>query len=226
MEKKIDEKDLTNRVSMYFFSPLKSPNEYRIEYKLKYGESHIKKYGGLRFSPLYLLRKDVYFCLGSYGLSRKNIGQNTESALFAGILLINIAFTNLTNKLFDKNYTLFAKKYMGIEREEELKALRLLRNALEHNNYSLFYRYRDRDKKTLIKIYFSINLRFAKLIEKDVTWKTKYPSELYKINPRKLHMSLEKGISRLKIDILKKGSFIYKKFIKNIRLKDWTLWDN
>jgi len=98
MDPKIDKEDFNNRLEMYFFDPSRTHREYKKEYQKRYDESHLKKYGGVRFSPLYLLREDIYFCFGkSPGCNKEINYKNFGPANFAGIVLINIAFTNLVN---------------------------------------------------------------------------------------------------------------------------------
>jgi len=107
---------------------------------------------------------------------------------------------------------------MAVEKDWKLVSLKKLRDVLVHNNYGLSYRCR----RCGTKIYFSLSDRFINIIEIEEGWDRSYPSVLYKVNPEKLHRVLESAIKNLKEDI-EKNDNLKRRFIKNIRIKDWLL---
>ena len=160
---------------------------------------------------------------------RKDILKRLDGeAIFTSIVLIRIAFTNISKVFFSGDYNKFGKCYLGIQDEEYLDALNLLRNALEHNFWTLSTRVKNENQfhKKGEKIYFTLTAELKKeIITKNQNWKTlDYNSSLYIINPRRLYTNFEKGITKLRKELYdKNNSDIRERFNKNVRLKHWIL---
>jgi hypothetical protein len=216
MKNNIDMTDLNNRLEMFFFNPKEIHAKYREKYQQLYDIKHIKKYG-IRFSPLYLLREDIFFCLGK-SLGKKKIKFNFGPANFAGVILINTAINNIVNKLFNKDFVKFGTEYLEINEEWKINKIWHLRNTLIHNNYGLSYRC----DKCSSKIYFKLDTNLKDLIKIDKKWQRNYPSELYIINPKRLHEIFENALKKVEKEI-NNNKKLQKIFMNNIRLKDWLI---
>lgn len=217
MKNNIDTTDYNNRITMFFFDPKKTHDEYRKTYSELYNNKHIEEYG-IRFSPLYLLREDIFFCLGKSLGKNKEITFNFGPANFAGVILVNTAINNLVNKIFNQDFRKFGLEYLQIKEEWKINKIWHLRNTLIHNNYGLSYRCDECSSK----IYFKLDSKSEYLIKIDETWQRNYPSELYIINPEKLHEIFENALIKVKQDI-NENKNLQKIFLKKIRLKDWLI---
>ena len=221
-EKIKQEDDFSIRLEFYFFDPAKTHQEYKSTYLEKYDEDHLNKYGGVKYSTLYLLREDMAFCLGqNLGSEKKVEIKGLGPANFASIALMNIAINTVVKSFFGGcDYNRFGREYMGIKQGWQLKALRNLRNALDHNQYGLS----NRCKECSVKTYYNLSNQFDELVSIDKKWNRDYPSIRYKVNPRKLYSCLESGIKKLHTEVKDNSDdSLAKKFMDNVRVKDWLL---
>lgn len=205
-----------NKIELYFFDSSKHRNEYIDKYKIYFPDRYSKE-GAYRYSPLFLICKDIRYCF-AVGKEFNTVRKEIFPANFTGIILIDIAYHSLIEKFYQKDFNGFVKKYMGISEPKLLWALEKLRDALVHSNYSLFIR--DREKKK--KIYFSLGFGYQEIIIQNNNWKTDYPSEMYNVNPRALFIAFEQAINSFKKDILKDSEKI-SNFDNNISIDEWTV---
>lgn len=204
------------KIDLLFFDPYKTRDEYINYYKLVASQRYIEEKGRYRYSPIFLLLKDIHFCYG-IGKEFNPVRDNLNFPEFAGILLVRIAFTNTIKKFYYGQLEKFAEEFMGISDKEELQALGLLRNALEHSYYSLYLR-----RKHSPKVYFTLGLSFDHIIKKDSTWQRSYPSEMYTVNPRRLFSGFEKGLFKFKELLLDPcQQKLRKHFDENFDIDQW-----
>lgn len=191
--------EIDQNIELLFFDPYKSRDEYIEYYKSCHLERFTRENGRYRYSPLFLLLKDTHYCYG-IGKEFNPVRGDLHFPEFAGIILVRIAFTNTIKRFYYGGLNKFASQFMSIHDPEELDALELLRNAIEHSYYSL-HTYVGKGE-TRKKIYFSLSHEFADIIKKVDNWKTSYPSEMYNVNPRLLFTSFENGLLKLKAILL------------------------
>jgi hypothetical protein len=212
--------EIDQNIELYFFDPNQEKDNY-IDFYKEIKTDRCNKEKGYRYSPLFLLMKDIRYCFGArkqFNPIRKN---GLDPANFAGVILTHLAFNNLVKKFYSGNYVQFAKRYMGIANSEDLDALNDLRNALVHNNYSLSVY----NKKKEEKIYFSLGLGdgFREVIKKDDNWKTDYKSSRYRVNPRKLMSAFEHGCREYKNYLLDhNNSKARQRFSEAFDTDQWT----
>jgi hypothetical protein len=199
-------------IRLFFFDPSKSRDEYIESYKILLKERFDQE-NVYRYSPLFLLLKDIRYCFGigkEFNLVRDQI-RPPESA---GIILIDVAFRNVVRKIYDGDFEDFGKTYMGITTVAQLEGFRHLRNALEHGFYGL----QTYDKKTKSDIYFRLSYG-SHFIEK-------YPSVdpskvIFNVNPRKLLLAFMKGIGLFREDLLKPDCSKRKNFSHFVNIDKW-----
>jgi len=194
---------IDKNIELFFFDPSRERDEF-IEFYKSLNPDRVKKEGNrYRYSPLFLVLKDARYCF-AVGKEFNECREKLHEANFAGIILINIGFTNMVKKIFSGQLEKFAEQYMDIHDSVELNGLRLLRNSLEHSFYGLFT-YENRKNKDgedeKVKVYFSLGF-YNFIIKKDPDWKRDYPSEMFMINPRKLFTQFESGCKKFKNDLL------------------------
>lgn len=215
----INQKEIDINVELYFFNPNKCKDDFIDFYKsCKFGRYQKEK--GYRYSPLFLIQKDIRFCFG-IGKQFNYIPRiELDPANFAGVILIHTAFNSLVKRFYSGDYPRFAKQFMDIDKPKEVKALDYLRHALVHNNYSLSW------NNNGIKFYFILGIGLDKLIEK-VNIKTSYLSEFYQIDVRKLMTTFEQGVQKFKKYLLdRKNHPARKLFIKNFDVDTWIFINN
>jgi hypothetical protein len=214
---KYTEEELDQYIELFFFDPSKNKDTYK-KSCMTMGCSNVFCEKGCLFSPLYLVLRDIRFCFG-VGKEFNSIRDDLEFPDRAGILLIDIAFRNLIKKIFKHDFDEFAQKYMELT-SDNLKGIRNLRNALEHNFYGLsFY-----DKDDRCHYYYSLSYNY-KLIQEI----RKQPCEkfiTYGVNPRKLYSSFENGIILFKQILLKHSNPDRKYFRSSLDLKSWIIYKN
>jgi len=216
--------NLDNLINLYFFDPKKDRNKYINFYKRSIKDRY-KKEKGYRYSNIYLLRKDIKFCLGlnkSFSDCPKEI--KNEITYFGAIILINTAIDLIVSKIFNGNYIRFTKKYLKIENDEYAKALRYLRNGLVHN-YSLYCYAENNNKyfKKGEKVYFNLDF-YNELISKNLKWKRKYSSSMYNINPRILYSRFVNAIEFYKKELLdRKNNKLRLEFKDGVDIDNWIL---
>lgn len=174
----VNDDDVDQNIELYFYDPNKEKDDFINDYK-RIKKDRYRREKGYRYSPLFIILKDIRFCLGARKQFNYIPKEKKDPANFAGVILIHTAFNNLVKKFYSGNYLGFAKQFMGIAKHEEIKALDCLRNALVHNNYSLSYYVKDK------KYYFFLGIGLENLIER-VNLNTSYSSVGYKIDVRKL----------------------------------------
>lgn len=208
---------LDQYINLFFFDPSKDKDSYQVAC-LSTENELLYQNGRYRYSPLYRVLRDVRFCFG-VGKEFNPIRDKLEFPDFAGILLINLAFTNLVKKTYRGDFEEFAKNYMSIKSKKELEGLRNLRNALEHSFYGLAYY--DKEQKTYY--YYSVGYKYDLIEEIKFKNPPKHSRKclVYRINPRKLYSSFVKGMNLFKQDLLKHNN-PKRKYFKNIL--DFDSW--
>ena len=215
--------NLEEKIELFFFDPRKSREEYIEYYKQINPQRYIDEGERYRYSPLFLLLKDIRYCFG-LGAEFNPIRSNLATAEFAAVVLLRICFTNTVKRIYFGDLDKFAEEYMGITGEENLEGLGLLRNALEHSYYSL-YTYKEKNGiKT--KFYFSLG-SFDFVIKKNENWQRPYPSEMFFVNPKKLYSAFENGTRLLKAHLQDPVNTRHREnFEQNLSLDEWILTGN
>lgn len=203
--------EIDKKIEEFFFDPSKTPEEYKILYSCNNpGEI-------IRFSTLYLARRDIFYCFGFNPEIRQMIytGSSFGTAYFAGIWLIYETVITLASSI-DIEKVEFYKKYLQFKNPNNIVALDKLRQAITHFKYSL----KIRDRSSLWQ--FSLNPNSRYLIGKDK--ESNYPSNNFVVNPFIFHQRLEEAIMSLKERLLNRR---YKKlrgsFNNNVRRKHWVI---
>lgn len=183
--------EIDKKIEEFFFGPGKSPDEYK---KLFFINNPTNKKP--KFSPLYLARRDIYYCFGMNPQDPKHTSERFSDkiefgpAYFAGIWLIWETLITLARSTGERDQNNFIRKLLKINSINVL-ALRQLRHAITHMNYGL--RHRDRQ----YGLYqFALSSNFKHLIRKGR--KSKYPSKNYRVNPVIFHQRFEKGLTNLR----------------------------
>jgi len=207
------EEEIDQNIELYFFSPNKEKDDFIEQYK-KVKVDRYTREKGYRYSPLFIIQKDIRYCLGARKQFNDIPKDKRDPANFAGVILIYTAFYNLVKKFYSGNYPGFAKKFMSIEHDDQ-KILKYLRHGLIHNNYSLSYYKNDH------KYYFILGAGLDELIEK-LEAKRSYPSSTYLIDVRKLMRIFEQGIQSFKEYLLDRNhSKARKLFTQNFDVDTW-----
>jgi hypothetical protein len=200
--------EIDSKIDEFFFGPGQKTEEFnRLFTKNNPGDP-------IRRSPLYIARRDIYFCFGMNPEDPKHVkklftdGIGFGPAFFAGIwliweTLITLARCQGINSRDNAQQNDFIAKLFKISISSTI-ALRKLRNAVTHINYGL--RYRD-ERDVLWQ--FNLNSKSGFLIRK--MRRSNYPSNNYVVNPIIFHQKFEKGLTELKKRLLDK---------KNIQLRD------
>lgn len=213
---------IDKKINVFFFPSSKSHTEYGEYYKkvnpLRYGRE-----GVVRYSPIYLLMRDIRHC---FALGQEfNTWDNREGAMFAGLVLLNIATTETARHAYGYgDVRRFTREYMKIGNLDLQNGLRYLRNSLEHSYYSLSYVINnssvDGGKE---KIYFRLSLNFDYPIARDTTWCSSYPSRMYNVNPRKVFSSYDDALKAFKNDLLNtKKRSLRVHFESHFSLDNWV----
>lgn len=206
--------NLDQLIELFFFDPTRSRDDY-IEFYKNICSDRFTREKGYRYSLLFLVLKDIRYCFG-IGKEFNPVRDELNPANFAGVILLDLAFRNLVKRVFSGDFSVFARDYMGIKQSSDLGALRILRNALEHSFYSLYYYENSK------KIYFSLGY-YPEIIKKDKMWKRPYPSEMYLVNPWKLYTAFIKGLRKFKDDLLNyKNAKMRSRFKKNTDIDNWV----
>ncbi len=186
-------KEIDKKVEEFFFGPGQNSAEFqRLFFKNNPNYKHV------RFSPLYLARRDIYYCLGMNPEDgSKSIKTKTGfgPANFAAIwliweTLITLAKSTGINDRNKPNQNDFIAKLFKIKLSSVI-ALRKLRNAITHINYGLHY-------KDECNVLWQFNLSSIHNVLVRKARKSKYSSNNYKINPIIFHQKFEKGLTSLK----------------------------
>ena len=184
------------KVELFFFDHVRDRDDYIDEYK-RLNPGRVSREGGkYRYSPLFLIRKDIDYCF-AFGRELNPCRNNIHPAEFAGFVLINTCFTSLLKKYYYGNFLTFARDWMGIANQSELDALRYLRNGLMHNFYGLYFY----DNNRGVKVYFSLG-PYPNIIRKSGSRTSPYPSETYEVNHRQLFIEFNRAIGSLKNKLL------------------------
>jgi len=206
--------DLDKRIKLFFYNSRFSKKEYAEFYK-RLAKDKYNKEKKIRYSPLFILRKDIEFLL-------KEIRGVTP---LSTIILLHILLEGIISRAYnppgvknDRKWDEYMKKYVHNVR---LKPFKILRNALTHNFYYLFYTNRNKNKDE--KIFFNIG-SYSKAIQKDRLWKRSYPSKRYLVDPKKLYIEIRKSLTLLNVDLMNKSNKDLRgQFSRKIRLKHWIL---
>lgn len=206
--------ELDQNINLYFFDPNREKDDFISEYK-KIKLERYKREKGYRYSPLFIIQKDIRFCLGARKQFNYIPKGQFDPANFAGVILIHTAFGNLVRKFYTGNYPGFAKNFMGIHDGEHVKALDYLRNGLIHNNYSLSF-HTER-----LKYYFLLGIGLDDMI-KEVAITTNYPSKAFAIDVRRLSSAFERGAKVFKAFLLdRKNTKARIRFRDNFDVDNW-----
>lgn len=209
-----NQNELDQNINLYFFDPNNEKDDFILEYK-KIKTDRYQREKGYRYSPLFIIQKDIRFCLGARKQFNCIPREQLDPANFAGVILIHTAFGNLVRKFYAGDYPRFAKKFMGIQDNEHVKALDYLRNGLIHNNYSLSLNVKE------LKYYFFLGIGLNDLI-KEVKLDTDYPSKAFAIDVRKLSSAFEKGAKEYKDFLLNRDNKkAREKFKNNFDVDNW-----
>ncbi len=204
--------EIDEAIKLYFFNPEEGDEKY-IEYYKKVQNEKYKRDKNHLYSPLYLILKDINYCLRG--------SKNKDRADRASVVLVCIAIEIVVENVFfdhkkgEWRLGEFAERYMNLN-EEEAKAIRKLRNALSHNNYSTVYK----DKSGRRELSFLITLNYIK----KVIFQSKKDPSRYLVDPDKLRDSFVNAIEKYRNYLLKRESRkARKKFIRkfNSEIKDW-----
>lgn len=210
-----ENEEIDLNIELYFFDPNKEKDDFLDQYKKDKDDRH-KREKGYRYSPLFIIQKDIRYCLGARKVFHKYIPDSElDPANFAAVILIHSAFNNLVRRFYSGDYPRFAKNFMDIDNPEYLNALNMLRNALMHNNYGLSYNAND------IKYYFLLGIGLNQLIEK-VKFNTSYPSQGYSVDIRKLSSAFERGAQKFKEKLLDRNQGrLRQNFISHFDVDNW-----
>ncbi len=213
--KKIPTEEIDLRSFFYFYSPRLDHARYALDYRQKYNEQHIIKYG-IRYSPLYLLREDIMYCLGKTRAGKNNMHNLTFGpAIFASLLLLSIGI-DILRKVLGISHPDFLSRYMVINNQDLVQALADLANGVKHNKYSLYHR----NKTTKILSFFILGaIDSGDVIQEDQSWK-KSESKRYIIDPFSLYKSFEKAVEYVQEEISKDPGKHYR-FMEQSKLKYW-----
>lgn len=208
----MNDAEINKKIKEFFFDPAKNSKSYRV----LYSRNNKTKYT-VRFSPLYLARRDICYCFGINPETSKkiNTGSDFGPANFAGIWLIYETL-NMLSKSIEMERDDFFEKYLKVKNLDNILALGKLRNAITHFYYSL--RIKDRGDWW----QFSLNPRYRYLIRKDR--KSSYPSNNFIVNPFIFHERFELGIAILREQLSnRKNRELREQFNDQIRRQDWVI---
>ena len=79
---------------------------------------------GYRYSSLFYLMKDIRYCFGARKQFNSIRGRQFDPANFAGVILVHVVFKNFVKRFFNGDFPNFAKKYMDIKNNEDVKDLK------------------------------------------------------------------------------------------------------
>lgn len=210
----MNQDELDQNINLYFFDPNKEKDDFILEYKKIKSERYSRE-KGYRYSPLFIIQKDIRFCLGARKQFNCIPKGEFDPANFAGVILIHTAFGNLVRKFYAGDYPRFAKNFMGIHDDAHVKALDYLRNGLVHNNYSLSFYVEG------MKYYFLLGIGLNDII-KEVTISTNYPSKAFAVDVRKLSSAFERGSNSYKDFLLdRKNTKARIRFKDNFDVDNW-----
>lgn len=239
-------KELGRRLECFFFDGSKNRDEYIREFNGRYPE----KNGRYAYSPLYLLRRDIFLFLRlnhfSGALKVDHIA-HFPALLLADIIIEGLVF-NITSQKAGKekgnnDFREFYKRYFFLNEDESL-ITRQLRNALQHNFNQLIIRVENKGKEknsfNLIKKYL-VGIK-GSTIDKEVNYfklgyqlSTAFPVVaefgdyevrdnyflIYaKVNPMLFLDRLEMAIHRL-IDDIQNDDRLSINFLKNLKVDNW-----
>ncbi len=122
--------NIDKKLELYFFDPWKDENKYTERF-FQINNTKTKAY-----SPLYLMRRQILLLSGK--LIQFPVPPIWQTPYFSAILLANIAIGGLRD-LSKLSWKVFYKNYFDLEPIQHT-GLRILRNALEHNNFQLYHR--------------------------------------------------------------------------------------
>ena len=191
--------EIDKKIDEFFFGPGQKVKEYN--------QLFVKNNPGdpIRRSPLYIARRDIYFCFGMNPEDPEHTSRLFSEkikfgpAYLAGIwliweTLITLAKCKGINSRDNSQQNDFISKLFKISLSNTI-AIRKLRNAVTHINYGL--RYRDEQN---VLWQFNLNPKLKYLIRK--SQKSNYPSNNYVVNPIIFHQKFEKGLTYLKEQLL------------------------
>lgn len=130
-----------NKIEEFFFDLRKNTASYRDSYKSNHPDEPI------RFSPLYLICRDIHYCFGKnpeLGILI-NTGSDFGPAKFAGVILLSSAIHMLSSIMVVREDKIgeFSKKYLKLSKKDGNR-LELLRNSIVHINYSIAFKRRGK----------------------------------------------------------------------------------
>ena len=130
----VNNNKVDQKIELYFFDPWKDEDKYTERF-FQTNNTNTKAY-----SPLYLMRRQILLLSGK--LIQFPAPPIWQTPYFSAILLANISIDGLRD-LSKLSWKDFYKNYFNLDPIQHT-GLRLLRNALEHNNFQLYHRVYNR----------------------------------------------------------------------------------
>jgi len=240
------EHELKRRLKCFFFPGSSNRDEYIRVFNGQYPEEN----GRYAYSPLYLLRRDIYlflrfnhFC----GELKVDHIAHFPALLLADIVIEGLVFNITAQKAGeDKNETdfiYFYEKYFSFNEHERL-ITRQLRNALQHNfnqliirienegnqkkNFEIIKKYLEEKRGSGIdseinffKLGYQLSPGFPTVAEfGDYKTREKYFLVYVKVNPMLFLDRLEMAIHHL-IDDIQSNNHLAISFLKNLTVDNW-----
>lgn len=236
---------IDHKLQLYFYDPYINEEEYSKTFRSLTGGDCVA------YSPLYLLRRHILVLSGRLFEYSKLAEPIFHTPYFSAILLSNIMITGLASlvKLDGKQYPEFYLRYLG-KNTTQLVGLRLLRNALEHNNFMLFTKiYKnnlhntkefydhlvkyfistgdiknsDSEKIDYFKVAFDLTEDYSEIVSDPRIYlrlRDKYALIKYQIRPFKFLERLEKAIPEIKKDI-QNNDELFGRFDTSVTADNW-----
>ncbi len=232
--------ELEKKINEFFCDPAVKTDQYRklsIRNLMKINATNEQihneeLYKFVRFSPLYNILRETFFCLGinpETGYKNFNKKRDFGPANLAAVVLEGTICEMLAGikyqKLFNPSVAMrdeFNKNYLKLSKFNSI-AIRLIRNAVLHANYGLVVfknpRYNPFNKKVFFLLSRSKNFDFS--IRK-IKNRRKYPAINFIVNPIILFEKILVACQKLEKEILSlKNPILSEWFLKNIRRKHW-----
>ncbi len=226
--------EINDKVRLYFFNPKKDKEEYRN----MFGSSYLGKepYTVYVYSPLYLARQDIRFCLGMRPKKSESFCNESTGgpANFIGIAHMYNTLEMVVNSMSGNKRKSDKKKFEESAMEvflrhnlpkltnRERNAFRLLRHAITHRQYGLKIEWDDpRNKKDKTPTTFNIFERSNFLIAEMPARENNY---LFYVNVVKLYRVLEDTFKEVEFFLTNANQKYTRQrfhFSEKVRVKNW-----
>ena len=206
--------DIDKKIEEFFFNPAKTLDEYGLTYK-----SNNPNEEAVRFSPLYLASRDIYYCFGKNPEISKKI---ETGSMFGPTKFIGFVLTYQTLDMVARAIGLkpkdYLQKFFDFSTTEAVD-LSELRHAITHEWYSLFG-FRQKDKKN---IWFDISDFSDKIIiPKKVSDSDREAH--YVVNPTSFYKNFFESLEKVKQGLLDKENEQKRMaFNKRVTHKHWVI---